>query len=116
MKVKFGPFLKENLIKPSNDVFIFLHRRFMRVFLLKVLLKQFCGYTKETCDQLIQIKLITLYCCKGNVFTTNESIFGPVTDIQKLNLNLLLINMKSNSGWSCYQGLRLYGFKSYRST
>ncbi len=50
--------MKGNLINLLKNLFYFLHLlQVHKGHLVKSVVKQFCGYTKETCDQFIQDKI-----------------------------------------------------------
>jgi hypothetical protein len=56
-KVQIRAILEREFNKPSKEFVLFFASQIHEGHLVKSVVKQFCGYTKETCDQFIQDKI-----------------------------------------------------------
>jgi len=84
-KVQIRAILEREFNKPSKEFVQFFASQIHEGHLVKSVVKQFCGYTKETCDQFIQDKIDNVInAAKGMNLPPTNPISDPVTDIQKV--------------------------------
>jgi hypothetical protein len=88
-KCQIRAILEREFNKPSKEFVLFFASQIHDGHLVKSVVKQFCGYTKETCDQFIQEKIddfvnVAKNTAKGMSLPSSDLPSDPVSDDPKI--------------------------------